>query len=40
MVRVSPPGSVNVLDVIYAGLTVLVFAALWLVAWGVGRFER
>jgi len=29
-----------VLDVIYAGLTVLVFAVLGLVVWGVERFER
>jgi hypothetical protein len=31
---------VNVLDVIYLGLTVLVFAVLGLVAWGIERFER
>jgi hypothetical protein len=27
-------------DVIYVGLTVLVFAVIGLVAWGVERFER
>jgi hypothetical protein len=31
---------VNVLDVIYLGLTVLVFAVLGLVAWGIERLER
>jgi hypothetical protein len=29
-----------VLDVIYVGLTVLVFAVLGLVVWEVERFER
>jgi hypothetical protein len=29
-----------VLDVIYVGLTVLVFAVLGLIVWGVERFER
>lgn len=33
-------GVATVLDVIYAGLTVLVFAVLGLVVWGVERFER
>jgi hypothetical protein len=32
--------SVTVLDVIYVGLTVLVFAVLALVVWGVDRVER
>jgi len=30
----------TVLDVIYVGLTVLVFAVLALVVWGVERVER
>jgi hypothetical protein len=29
-----------VLDVIYIGLTIVVFAALWLLVKGVERFER
>jgi hypothetical protein len=29
-----------VLDLIYVGLTVLVFAVLWLLVKGVERFER
>jgi hypothetical protein len=33
-------GSVTVLDLIYVGLTVLVFALLALVVWGVERVER
>ena len=33
-------GSMTVLDVIYVGLTVLVFAVLALVVWGVERVER
>lgn len=30
----------KVLDVIYIGLTIVVFAALWLLVKGVERFER
>jgi hypothetical protein len=29
-----------VLDLIYVGLTIVVFAALWLLIKGVERFER
>jgi hypothetical protein len=29
-----------VLDLIYVGLTIVVFAALWLLVKGVERFER
>ncbi len=29
-----------VLDVIYIGLTIVVFASLWLLVKGVERFER
>lgn len=33
-------GEHKVLDVIYIGLTIVVFAALWLLVKGVERFER
>jgi hypothetical protein len=29
-----------VLDLVYIGLTIVVFASLWLLAKGVERFER
>ena len=29
-----------VLDLVYSGLTIVVFAALWLLVKGVERFER
>jgi hypothetical protein len=32
--------STSVLDVIYIGLTIVVFASLWLLVKGVERFER
>jgi hypothetical protein len=37
-----PPGRKEdpVLDLIYVGLTIVVFAALWLLVKGVERFER
>ena len=33
-------GSTAMSDLIYIGLTVLVFAVLGLLVWGVERFER
>jgi len=39
----SPPGTRRrppVLDVLYIGLVIVVFAALWLLIRGVERFER
>jgi hypothetical protein len=33
-------GSTTMSDLIYIGLTVLVFAVLGLLVWGVERFER
>ncbi len=32
--------SVPVLDLVYIGLTIVVFSALWLLVKGVERFER
>jgi hypothetical protein len=41
-VRPSPPNPKEdlVLDLVYIGLTIVVFAALWLLIKGVERFER
>jgi hypothetical protein len=41
-VRPRPPESKEdpVLDVLFIGLTIVVFAALWLLVKGVERFER
>jgi hypothetical protein len=36
----SSKGSTAMSDVIYVGLTVLVFIVLGLLVWGVERFER
>jgi hypothetical protein len=38
----KPPGPQGgtVLDLVFIGLTILVFAALWLLVKGVERFER
>lgn len=35
-----PARSPVVLDLLYVGLTLVVFAALWLLVKGVERFER
>ena len=35
----EPQGG-SVLDLVYIGLTIVVFAALWLLVKGVERFER
>jgi hypothetical protein len=39
-VRGPLPEECTVLDLVYIGLTLVVFAALWLLVKGVERFER
>lgn len=42
-IGVRPPPELKedlVLDLVYIGLTIVVFAALWLLVKGVERFER